>query len=223
MNYPQGFFQRMFATGRGLELSRRFAIYICAILFLIAVVGGTIFWAHRSSAIRPYFIYVSGNEWIVHSANKNEEVSAAPWYRLLQESIVASFAADYMRISSDVAENNNMLWCRCSGRCDIDPTECRICCASDTRMFSSFSSTILPIWQEMFDGGQFMTLSNISATPVSNVTERGGIWRVTGTLMSNIRTPVPVVIYITIARNPNTHVRTFGFHVADFNFYTGVK
>jgi len=219
----------MFANGRDLELSRRFAIYICALLFLIAVCSGAIFWAHRSSGVKPYFLYVSGTEWSVFSANKNEEITAAPWHRLLMESIAVRFASDYMRISNDPRENSNVLWCSCSGRCDIDPTECRICCASDTFVFGAFVNHIQPVWEQMFLDGEFMDLTNIVASPVGPITERGGMWRLVGTLRLGRHTDInrrpaePVVIYMTIGRSGNTHARTFGFHVTGFNFYTGVR
>lgn len=228
MNYPGGFFTRMFAWGRSLELSRRLAIYICALLFLISAIGGAIFWANRSTSVRPYFIhigrYMDRTDWTVFSAHRAES-SAVPWFRLMQESIAVNYATNFLRISNDESENREMLWCRCNAaQCDADPGECQICCAASSSQFDAFLQNTWPVWQEMFDRGEFMEFTDVHAVPAGIITETGGLWRVTGTVATTRGFNRSVTAFVRIERvgRGNAHARTLGFFVSEFDFFAGI-
>jgi len=221
MDYPQRFFSKMFKEARGLELARRFAVLSSALLFLIACAAGAIVWAHRSESARPYFLYVdrASGEWMVYSQKVGAANSESPWYRMLQESMAVNFASGYLRISDSLAENGDVLWCRCGGDCDANWGRCKLCCASDSKTFERFYADVLPDWRRRFGAGEFMEPVDVSAAPIGEVAEHGGMWRITGVLISNRARARQFVAFMKLGRNRGAHAETLGYYVSEFDFY----
>ncbi|MDR2268731.1 MAG: hypothetical protein LBD94_00930 [Rickettsiales bacterium] len=219
MDYPQRFFSRMFAWGRPLETARRFAIYSGIVMLLIIVCAGALVWARRSQNARPYFLYINGTgEWSVYSERKQNSPTELPWYHLIQESIAVKFTSDYFNISKSQIDNENVLWCKCANMdCDKNWNQCKLCCGSDSKTFNSFFIQILPRWREKFENGEVMEFINIFAKPMGTPDEKGGLWKITGDLISNKKKKI--IAFVKIGHTRDGYQNTLGFHVSEFNFY----
>lgn len=210
----------MFAWGRPLELSRRFAIYSCALMLLIAATAGAIVWARRSQSAKPYFLYITRDgEWVVYSERLRAQDSELPWHRLLQESIAVKYARDYMRVTNNLAESAEVLWCRCKDNCDGSWNQCRICCMSDAGVFNNFENFIMPEWRKKFGGGETLELADVAAAAMGEIEERGGTWKLTGTLISNKSDAKRITAFVKIERMRSGHAQTLGYYVSGFDFY----
>ncbi|MDR1071438.1 MAG: hypothetical protein LBL21_02245 [Rickettsiales bacterium] len=219
MDYPQRFFQRMFAWGRPLELSRRLAIYSGALVLLIAAAAGAIAWARRSQSAKPYFIYAAeGGEWLVYSEHLRSRDSETPWHRLMQESVAVKYARDYLRVPAGLADADD-LWCKCGGDCGDGLGKCALCCASGSGIFDDFERNIMPEWRKKFGGGESAELEKIEAAALGEADERGGTWMLTGVLASSKSPAKKVTAFVRIERARGGRGQTLGYYVGGFDFY----
>ncbi|MDR2770089.1 MAG: hypothetical protein LBB08_01410 [Rickettsiales bacterium] len=221
MNYPQDFFNKMFAWGRPLELARRFAVYFGILVFLIFACIGTIYWARRSMSARPYFIYAGDGAWSVFSERIGAGAASAPWHRVMQESLALRFAEMYFRITGDMAANEGALWCRCAAdSCAADSNQCAVCCASGTKAYSDFAANVLPLWRGAALSGVMSELVDASARPIGRTDERGGFWEITADLVSNAAPVRRITAYARIGTGGGRGA-SLGFFVSEFYFYSG--
>jgi hypothetical protein len=221
MDYPQRFFQQLFAGNRSLELSRRFAIFSGMIFLLIVFLSIMLVWAYKSQGARPYFLYINDNGyWTVYSEKNKFSDVVLPWYAPVQESVATNFMTNYLTITPDPEENNSRLWCNCSGNsCSISWGKCQICCSTNQYVFGIFSKQILPNWQARFANGERFTLENVRAFPTGDVTIDGGLWEIVGDLVSNKNQDKRITGFVKVARSEGQYVDTLGYYVEEFDFY----
>ncbi|MDR1027118.1 MAG: hypothetical protein LBL46_01740 [Rickettsiales bacterium] len=214
MNYPQRFFTKMFASERSLELARRFAVWSGALLLLISIAAGAVWWARRSQSARPYFMFIdAGGDWRVLAAKTKSDV---PWTELFQESLARRIAADWFLITGDMAENNAVLWGKCE-TCDGGSWDkCRIQCAAATGVFDDFSRSVVPKWRKVFGDAATQKLTDISVEKVD--AGRAGVWKIGGVVRRTNTAPRSIVGFMRIERGRG-RPETLGFYVAGFEWY----
>ena len=222
MDYPQRFFQQVFSEARGLELARRFAIYASLLSFLIISVAATIVWAHRSQSAKPYFLYINPETgvWSAYGQKLQRVDADAPWYKLIQESLAVRITENWLRIPENPADADTM-WCGgCQPSvCGDGLGRCKLCCLMGAQMQDYFKTTIMPEWRRRLNDGETLRATNIVAEPFGGIDEAGGLWRVTGVVVSNKTRAKNFVVFVRIGRNQMSHADKLGFFVSEFNFF----
>ena len=206
----------MFAWGRPLELARKFTIYSGLLLFLILCAGAAVIWARRSESAKPYFLYISGGEWTVFSESAERNKTELSWAVLMQESIAVRYAGLYFRIPDNVSEADG-LWCGCR-ECG-EWNRCALCCGADPRTFEFFREQVLPGWRARLGAGETQRLIRVTASPMGRVSERGGVWKISGTLNSNRNDQRRIIGFMRIDQSKSSHPLTLGFYVSEFFWY----
>jgi len=85
-------------------------------------------------------------------------------------------------------------------------------------VFEGFTKNVLPKWQKKFSDGETMELAEASAEPVGEVSEKGGLWRVSGELRSNRSRAKKITAFVRVLAGDG-RARTLGYYVQEFDFY----
>jgi hypothetical protein len=137
----------------------------------------------------------------------------------MQESLAVKYAGNYFRISGDQAENDAM-WCKCAaGSCADDGNRCAICCAAGSSEFDMFQIKVLPMWRKKIAANEHATISDVRASPVGEISEDGGLWKIAGIIESG-GLSVGIMAFARIERSKSDHQKTLGYYIAEFIFYS---
>lgn len=237
MDYPGGFNIPAFPAGSRIATSRVMGIGVLVVCLLVIFTCGMILWAGSARTVDPFIISVDPitSDWEIvgHSHGQNE----FSLNELAQMSTVNRFIQDWFYISPDM-ESNDIRWTACTdAECNdannviYGGKECALYCISDEKLFINFSENIVPDYTERATHGQywFIKPDTIRITPAGEISNDGGIWRVTATVMSNVG-DFQILAYANLARRinwknitndvyPLNYVQTMGFYVTNFNSY----
>lgn len=228
VEYPDNFETPAFPAGKRIAVSRIMSIGALTTFLLCIFLCGLLFWATRSMRVDPFLIYINttDGEWtIVGHDHNGKSVSAQ---RTLQESVVGNFVKNWFTISGDTAANDAM-WCSGERRttCSVDlpgahgGMECRLYCACADDVFSTFTTNVLPEYEMRADAGERRGLitDTLQISPVGQISDRGGVWRVQATIQSSTSGDFEIIAYVRVAVNTELYPRTLGYFVTDFNAY----
>ncbi len=226
MDYPDNFDTPTFPAGREIALTRWLAIGISVALMLVAVAGGLIFWAARSARVEPFLISVDKTTglWSIVGHHHMREMPAV---RTMQESVVAKFAVNWFSISATESENTAR-WQSCDATtCASDEyiarsdRMCAISCATSGELFNRFIYDVVPDYTARVAAGETwrIDMDTLIITPDGEITERGGAWRISAQITSNLVGTIDVLAFATTAREVGSYPATLGFYVQDFNAY----
>lgn len=227
MNYPDNFETSTFPAGTRIAASRTAAIGIAVVYVLIVFACGLLLWASRSVRISPFLIATNEipTEWrIVGQGGGTRRVAT---HNLLQEALIAKYIQRRFYISAFDKENEN-LWNVCERPKDCTTigntstgSDCALFCATSAEEFVRFQTMIVPDYRERVAMGeqQWVSAASIRLVPTSDVSVRGGMWRASFTIESNISTPIRVIAYARVARDQQQYPRTMGYYITDFNAY----
>ncbi|MDR1360905.1 MAG: hypothetical protein LBJ18_01175 [Rickettsiales bacterium] len=222
MNYPSDFETPAFPAGKRIAISRSFGIWSLTAFLIIIFLCGILLWTARSQRLSP--ILISGDWTVIGKNDSAREYSVA---QAMQESVALNFARQWFQISNDAAANS-VRWCRgerhsCPGSDDAAPgvKPCLIFCAGADDLYTRFSNAVLPDYEARAKNGEIWTVAenSLDISPVGNITESSGNWRVRATIESNLAGAFRIEAYLAVARNKNNYPRNLGFYVADFNAY----
>ena len=191
-------------------------IFLCALLI----------WTIRSVRVEPYIIATGGinDQWqIITPGGERPEIKmTAP--QAIQESLVWAFVQDWFTISPDT-NTNVALWDDTCQRTDCDTTDatnpCKLFCTSNDALFSRFKTDVLPSYEKYAKANEFWTpiANTIRTSPIGNVGDFGGTWRVQMAVSTNNGDTMQIVGYAKVAKDIKAHPKTMGYYIADFNAY----
>ncbi len=154
-----------------------------------------------------------------------------PALRTLQESVVMKFAANWFRISETDAENQAR-WDTCDqATCASDEYTaradgmCALSCAASNDLFVRFVQDVAPDYTMRMAAGEtwVLDINTLNVIPDGPITTDGGLWRISGQIISNLVGRIDVLAFATVGRNQNAYPTTLGFYVQDFNAYRTSK
>ncbi len=235
MNYPDNFDTPTFPAGRSIAVSRWLAIAISVVFFLIICVAGVIFWGTRSASVDPFLISINQTTGLWSIArhehlrddgghNHAVEMSAV---QTIQESVVGNFAANWFTISAEAAENNAM-WQSCEqATCASDEfiartdNMCALSCAAAGDVFSQFLYNVVPDYTARVAAGEqwILDMDTLVITPSGIVSPNGGVWQISGQVISSTQGKIDVLAFATVGRQQDAYPDTLGYHITSFNAY----
>lgn len=226
-DYPQTYDTTAFPDARHLAMSRTFAVWSGVAFLIIVGLVGVFLWTSASLRMAPFLISIDDHtgEWSVVS----EKTPGARIYtatHAMQESVVGNFTRRWFTISANTVENDAR-WCTCDpAGCARNHLEertlpCLVCCASGAELFSRFSREVAYDYRERVAAGETWTVDedSIHMRPMSDITDRGGLWHVALVVRSNIIGPIGVEAYVRVAHSDTSYPLTMGFFVADYNAF----
>lgn len=223
MNYPDNFETPAFPAGARIAVSRVAAIWVSVVFLLVLFVCGVLVWSTRSQRVHPFLVAVNEtpNEWRIVGHDHGKRTLT--YVRALQESVVGKFTELRFHISGD-ERTNDMMWTPCDVATDCATSgtgRCRLFCAGGEDVFSKFHDYVLPDYRARADAGErwSVDMETIRISPVGQIQENGGVWRVRVTIISNLTAPINVIAYARVARDIKKYPRTLGYYVMDFNAY----
>ena len=237
LDYPGGFNVPAFPAGLRIATSRVMGIGILSVCVLIIFACGMILWASSARTVDPFLISINpitGNWEIVGHTHGQKELSIN---QLAQMSTINRFVQDWFYISPDESANDAR-WSPCSDEECLDSNnvmyggnECSLYCMSDEKLFANFSENTVPDYSERARRGVywFVKPDTIRITPPDKISDQGGTWRVTATIMSNSG-DFQILAYANVAKSakstpapdgvyPLNYVQTMGYKVIKFNSY----
>jgi len=227
LDYPGNFDIPVNPAGKRIAVSRVMAIWTLVAFLLAIFLCGILLWSANSERLEPFMISADNNsgEWKIVGRNSDAlEYSAT---RTMQESVVGNFVKNWFKISSDNSENENV-WKVCERNSCISDDNltfgnrtCAIYCNSGEDLYSKFSYSIMPDYQQRVQKGETWDLDEktLSIIPMGKITENGGTWQVNGTITSSTSGSFEIKAFLKIARNKNLYNQSMGFYVADINSY----
>lgn len=228
MDYPNGYDVPAFPAGKRLAVSRFMGIGILFLFLLLVLLSCLLIWSVKSKKVDPFLISTNPitGEWNIvgHSHGKKEYSS----YYALQNALINKFVQDWFLVS-DNQQGNEELWQTCDRMEDCaqesyslyTSKKCNIYCSCGENLFVSFTETVKPIYQNMFNQGNLLSfdVNSLKISPYGKVTQDGGSWLVRGKVISAFDGEFEIIAFVKIARNVKFYPRTLGFYIADFNSY----
>lgn len=157
MDYPSDFNTPAFPAGKSIAIARFMAIASCVLFLMIIFAGALLFWTARSQRIDPFIISVDNltGQWTVVGHSHGNGPIEYPAVRMLQESVLGNFVANWFTISADVNKNDKM-WqtcdraesCRADNNYAYGDNSCALFCATGEELFSHFIYNVVPDYQE---------------------------------------------------------------------------
>ena len=228
MDFPNDFDTPVFSGARQLAVARTMAIWSAIAFFVAIALVGLFVWSANSLRMTPVLISINTDtgEWshVSETSGRAREYTAN---HAMQESVVGNFARRWFTVSVNPREND-AFWCSCNptdcarNAVEENRSPCLICCAAGGDLFYKFTSTVLPDWRERAERGESLILDeeSIHANPIGEITDGGGLWHLTATLLSNMSEPRKIEAYVRIARQGGgAYPTAMGFYVANFNSY----
>lgn len=226
MDFPADYDTKMFPETRYLGMARAFAIWAAILFLLIAGLSWALVWTMHNSRAEPVLVSISGggtNWTAVLGGTGRLEYSAS---RAMQEATVGNFAKLWFRISRD-AKENEANWCQCEqSKCwDDDETvpQCKVCCASGPSLFSNFLQVVNGDFRARAAAGEEWSVvaDSIRATPVGEISDKGGLWRLTASVKIDGGRTQKIEAFARTAKASEGYPSTMGYYVADFHAYPG--
>ncbi len=226
MDFPADYDTKMFPETRYLGMARAFAIWSAILFLLIAGLSWALVWTMRASRVEPVLVSISadGATWTAvldGTGRLNYSVS-----RAMQEATVGKFTKLWFSISRDAKENESN-WCQCEQtKCwddDAAAPQCKVCCASGTSLFSNFLQVVNGDFRERAAAGEEWSIvsDSIRATPVGEISDNGGLWRVTASVKMGAGRTQKIEAFARIIKASEGYPSTMGYYVADFHAYPG--
>ena len=171
-------------------------------------------------------------EWTVIGEKTRPDAPVAGW-AAMQEAVVGNFAKNWFQILES-ERGNEVNWCRCDRRRCARPSAedfgqyggnmCFLCCRSGDSLYRMFAEEVLPELRVRFAAGEVRALRDdgyfpLVIAPVSRLAEGGGLWRVSGTLVSNKTGHKKIEAYVRVSRHLSDYPLTLGYFVSDFHGY----
>lgn len=228
MDYPGGFETPAFPAGKRIVVSRLAGVAVMVIFLGIIFVCGMLLWAQRSITVQPFLVSVDNltGQWSVvgYQNDTNKQVSAT---QTLQESVIAKFMRNWYLVTRD--EVNTALWQSCERELECNPKnktgintgKCALYCIAGDDIFNRFIKEVVPVYQISVTAGEMLGLRNSSLliTPIGNISENGGLWKIRAVIESSIAKPINILAYAKVERNTDVYPQTMGYFVSDFNAY----
>lgn len=227
MEYPANFETAAFPAGKRIAVSRFMAIGISLLSVVVIALALVVMWVGKSHTVDPFIISVNDitGQWeIVGHSHGRYEYSPT---RTMQESVIGNFARDWFAVSD--METNNALWqvcdreqdCQSSDKLTFGDKTCALFCESGEDVFNRFIYDVVPDYTARAETGERIVLDvdSLEITPLSQITENGGVWRVNAILQSNIMGQMRIIAFAHVMRNTAFYPRTLGYYVSDFNAY----
>ncbi len=226
MDFPADYDTKMFPETRYLGMARAFAIWSAILFLLIAGLSWALVWTMRASRAEPVLVSISGGgtTWTaVLGGTDRIEYSAS---RAMQEATVGNFVKLWFRISRDTSENDAN-WCRCEkSNCWDDnapATKCNVCCATGESVFSDFLQVVDGDFRARAAAGEewFVVADSIRAIPVGEISDKGGLWRITANVKMGGDRIQKIEAFARTAKSSDGYPATMGYYVTDFHAYPG--
>lgn len=227
--YPGNFHTQAFPAGRRIAVSRAMGIGILSAFFLVLCVCGLLLWGVRSMRLDPFLISTDNitGVWNVIGRSATYRRTASI-YDTMQEAVAGNFFQNWFFIS-DVADENDAVWRQCpADTCSgaeimtYGDRRCAISCGSASNLYETFIKDVMPTYHLRGTAGETwaVIVDTMQITKVGKIdASRGGIWRVTATVWSNINAAFDVVAFVHVARNVGRYPMSLGYYVSDFNAY----
>ena len=226
MNYPDDFNVPTFSAGKSIAVSRAMGIGIMSGFLLIIFLCGLLIWTIRSVHVEPYIIATGGinDQWqIIKPGGERPEIEmTAP--QAVQISVLWKFVQNWFSISNN-SDTNAAIWNTKCQRADCDTYDasnsCAIYCATSDNLFTRFRNDILPTYTNNAKLGEYWTpvVNSILITPVDNIIDAGGTWRIQMAVAMPDNKFMNVLAYAKIAQNIKSYPKTMGYYIVDFNAY----
>ncbi|MBD5389024.1 hypothetical protein HDR63_02095 [bacterium] len=227
MDYPGSFDTPAFPAGSRLALSRAVSIWILGAFFIAICLCGALLGAMRLQRLDPFMISVDAatGQWaVVGRDGRHLHYTVG---RTMQESVVGNFVTQWFQIADNDAGNAGA-WRKCtrnecaSGDALFPATRyCTIYCATGEDVFTRFARDVVPDYTARAAAGQTWTLDagSLQITPAGPITDTGGVWQVTATILTGAGTSFDIIAWAQVARNTTYYPGNMGFYIADFNAY----
>jgi len=228
LNYPDDYNVPTFAAGKSVALSRAMSIGIIASFFIIICLCGLLVWTTRSVHVEPYILATGGinDQWQIIKPGGEQPQIEMTGNQIIQQSLVWNFVQQWFAILPDTNENERVWQTSCArADCDSNDTSnnCAIFCDTSDALFIRFKNDILPEYKKYVAENEYWTpdVKTIRVTPVGNINDNGGTWRVQVSVSTSTKKTFNIIAYAKVARDTKTHInpKTLGYYIADFNAY----
>jgi len=198
-----------------------FALIVCFCCILVFL--------QKHQGLAPLVIYADApnGEWELIAPKKQE--TKIPYYVAMQKSLVGIITEKWFRIAGDMKQNEKM-WSECSREtvCSKRVTSnlkmtqgCDLFCLTGDTVFSDFEDNVLSTYRARESAGEtwFVIPSSVKIESLGTPTEKGGLWRVNATILSNKIGKMDVIAFVEVSRQNAQYLQTLGFYVSNFNSY----
>jgi len=226
LDYPNNFDIPSYPAGKTVAFSRRVAVWIAIIFFLIIVACGFVLFGIKIKKNYPFLVSIDPftDEWTV-IAYPDQSKEKIPQYQIIQEKLVHDYVENWFTISGDT-KKNEMRWddcsiedCKDASQFNPKNIDCAIACRSSTTLFETFLSNVLPEYQARVDtASETWRVERVLITP-NRIGETAGRWQFFATILSNINGQFNVLGFVKINRNIDNYPANLGYYVEDFNAY----
>ena len=226
LDYPNNFNIPAFPAGKTIALSRRVAIWISIMFFLIVAACAFLLLGRHFKTNYPFLISVDSftDEWVVVAYPKEEKTMSQ--YEYIQEKLVNDFFITWFTIS-DNAQVNEARWQECSAEECVNAEQfnpmnitCAISCKSDVAVYREFVEKVLPDYRAMIEmKNETWTVQHKTTITKIMASENAGKWQVDAVINSKVMGDFRVFMFIDVAREENRYPATFGYYIKQFNAY----
>ena len=229
MDYPNDFNIPAFPAGKTIAFARSVSIWISIVFFLIVAACGFLLLGVHLKKNFPFLISVNPitEDWTV-IAYPGEKEKPVPQYQYIQEKLVHDFVKDWFTISENKKTNED-IWKKCSEEeCkqseQFNPMNkvCAISCKSNEKVFESFSTKVIPNYQDRIAQAneKWSILPSKGILINQNiVSENRSRWQVYAVINSSVFGNFDVLVFVDVERNIDLYPATFGYYISQFNSY----